>query len=102
MRKGVECTVPLALLAQAAVSAARRDDADALRLLEAAEQGFDAERMLAHRAAAGLRRGQLLGGETGRALVTQGEQFFAGQGVRDVQGALRLLAAGFPADHEGT
>jgi hypothetical protein len=100
-RRGVECTTPLSALARAALRAARGDDEAALRLLAEAESGFQAEGMLAYLAAARLRRGALLGGEAGRTLVEQGAQFFASQGVRDVAGALRLLAAGFPADRQG-
>jgi serine/threonine protein kinase len=98
VRKGVECSVPLAMLAHAAVQAARSDVEGAVRLLVDAEAGFEREGMLAHRAAARLRRGQLVGGEPGRALVQEGEQFFVSQGARDVAAALRLLAPGFPAD----
>jgi hypothetical protein len=98
VRKGVEFTVPLAALAQAAVLARQRDDEGALRLLGAAEAGFESEGMQAHRAAARLRRGQLVGGDSGRALVRESEAYLTTQGVRDIAGALRLLAAGFPAD----
>jgi hypothetical protein len=102
VRKHVECTAPLAALVLAAARATEGQEERALRLLGEAEAGFEAESMQAHVAAARIRRGQLLGGDTGRALVAQGEQFLTGQGVRDVAGALRLLGPGFPADRQGT
>jgi tRNA A-37 threonylcarbamoyl transferase component Bud32 len=101
-RNGVECTLPLSALGRAAVSAARGDARTALRLLGDAETGFESEGMMGHHAVVRLRRGQILGGDTGRALIAEGERFFAQQGVRDIGGALRLLGPGFPADQQGT
>jgi tRNA A-37 threonylcarbamoyl transferase component Bud32 len=98
VRKGVECSAPLSALGLAAVRAANGDDDGALGLLISAETNFEVESMFAHRAAARVRRGQLLGGDAGSALVAEGESYLRQQGVRDVPGALRLLAAGFPAD----
>jgi serine/threonine protein kinase len=101
VRKGIECTAPLAALALAAVQAAHADREGALSLLADAEAGFEAEGMMAHVAAARLRRGQLLGGDKGRNLMEAGEQFLVQQGAGDIQGVLRLLAAGFPAEGAG-
>jgi serine/threonine protein kinase len=101
VRRGIECTVPLSALGLAAVRAARGDDDGALRLLGDAEAAFETEGMKAHGAVARVRRGQLMGGETGRGLVASGESFLRHQGVRDIGGALRILGAGFPADRQG-
>jgi len=52
VRKGVDCSAPQAALAHAAVRAGQQDIEGALRLLGSAEQGFEAEGMQAHLAAA--------------------------------------------------
>lgn len=97
-RSGVECTTPLSELVLAAVAAARDDNGEALRLLERAEGGFLAQGMMAHHAVVRRRKGQLLGGREGAALVEDAERWLAAQGARNFADISRLIAPGFPAE----
>jgi eukaryotic-like serine/threonine-protein kinase len=94
-RAGVECTTPLALLARAAIQAERGDLTATLRSLDHAEAGFAGESMMAHWAAARRRRGQIVGGDTGRTLIAEAETYLGQHGVRDMPAVCRLLAPGF-------
>ncbi len=98
VRKGVECTRPLAALGRAAIAALSAKQEEALACLDEAARGFAAGSMAAHRAATLRRRGQLLGEREGRALVEEAERWFAAQGVRDFASICRLLAPGFPVE----
>jgi serine/threonine protein kinase len=95
VRKGVECTAPLVALALAVVRFESGHMEAAVNQLTIAEDGFAEQSMLAHLAVAKRRRGQILGGDAGRALIAEAEAFFAHQGVHDVPAASRLLGPGF-------
>jgi serine/threonine protein kinase len=95
VRKGVECTLPLAALAHAAVRFESGHVEASLGLLAAAEKGFADESMQTYWAVARRRRGQILGGESGRQLIAEGEAVLAKQGVQDFVAASRLLGPGF-------
>jgi serine/threonine protein kinase len=97
-RPGVECTVPMAALGHAAIRAADGAVEESLRWQVDAERGFEAQSMLAHLAVSRRRRGQLIGGDEGRALIEEAEQRLAAEGVRDFVAVSRLLAPGFPAE----
>jgi hypothetical protein len=93
---GLECHVDHARMLSAAVAARRGDTALAIEQLDAiladADMVGDSRILLA---CARLRRGQLLGGELGTALVRQGERALAAHGVKDPQRFARVYAPGF-------
>jgi serine/threonine protein kinase/tetratricopeptide (TPR) repeat protein len=80
---------------RAALALARGLPAEAITLLERAETTFLDYQREADAAAVRRRRGQLLGGDEGKALVTSAERWFVEQGVRNIPAMCRLLAPGF-------
>jgi eukaryotic-like serine/threonine-protein kinase len=95
-RIGVSAAHTLGLLVRAIVSSARGDRAGAVGRLQAAEVGFQAAEMELHAAVARRRRGELLGGEEGRALVAEANAWMTGQGVKNPARMSDALAPGFP------
>jgi hypothetical protein len=85
---------PLALLLRASVAATRGETARALPLLESAEVGLTVAEMALHAAAARRRRGELVGGETGRGLVAAADAWMAGQGIKNPERMAAMLAPG--------
>ena len=77
-----------------AAAGARGDASRAVPLLESAETGLAAAEMALHAAAARRRRGELIGGETGRALVCAAEAWMAGQGIKSPERMTAMLAPG--------
>ncbi len=73
---------PMAALLRAAVARREGDDAQALRWLSVAEEGARAHSMAPLAAFIQRRRGEVLGGDEGRALVEQSEAWAASQSVR--------------------
>jgi hypothetical protein len=84
----------LAHLLRAGAAATRGDHDRSLRLLESAEAGFAAADMALHAAAARRRRGELLGGDTGRALVTTADAWMAQQSIKRPERMTAMLAPG--------
>jgi hypothetical protein len=76
-----------------------RDD-DALALCEQAEEQFRVADTLACATAARWRRGQLLGGEQGQALMEESVAWMKERCVRDPERMLAFFAPGFPAAPE--
>jgi hypothetical protein len=70
-----------AALLRACVAAARGRAGEARTLLEAAENGFLAADMTLFAACARRRRGEMLGGDEGRALVADADAVMRGQGI---------------------
>jgi eukaryotic-like serine/threonine-protein kinase len=93
---GLECHVDHARILSAAVAARRGDKALAVELLDSiladGDMVGDSRILLA---CARLRRGQLVGGELGAALVRQGERALAAHGVKDPMRFARVYAPGF-------
>jgi hypothetical protein len=85
---------PLALLVHAGVAATRGDGAAALQRLAGAELGLRAGEMALHLAAARRRRGELTGGDAGRALAAESDAWMTGQGIRNPERMSVLLAPG--------
>jgi serine/threonine protein kinase/tetratricopeptide (TPR) repeat protein len=81
-KEGTRCAVASAALLRACLAAARGRLDAALGLFETAAQGFDAAEMALHAACARRRKGQLLGGDEGRALITAADALLRGQGIR--------------------
>ena len=84
----------LALLLRAGVAATRGERERALSLLERAETGLAAADMALHAAVARSRRGELLGGDTGRGLVAAADAWMAGQTIRNPERMRAMLAPG--------
>jgi hypothetical protein len=86
---------PLALLIRAAVATLRGRPDRALSVLDKAASQFDQAGMPGHAAIARLRRGQLLGGEEGQALVLAGVAYMQRETIRNPARWADLLAPGF-------
>jgi hypothetical protein len=85
---------PLALLLRASAAASRGETEQAVVWLGSAESGLQAAEMALHAAVARRRRGELLGGETGRALVDSADAWMAGQSIRNPERMTAMLAPG--------
>jgi tetratricopeptide (TPR) repeat protein len=85
---------PLAHLLRAGVAATRGRGKDAVGLLESAEAGLAAADMALHAAVARRRRGELLAGDTGYALVETADAWMRGQGIRNPARMASMLAPG--------
>jgi len=86
---------PMAALVRAGVCVQRRQFDEAAQLLTQAAAGFDAADMALHAAIARRRCGQLLGGEQGRTMVANANQFMVDQEIRNPDAIARMLAPGF-------
>ncbi|MCZ6796273.1 MAG: hypothetical protein O7J95_21895, partial [Planctomycetota bacterium] len=67
----------------------------ALRHLEAAEEKFVKAEMGAYVAVTKRRRGELIGGDEGRELITEGNAWLEGQGIQNPAAWSRMYAPGF-------
>ena len=85
---------PLALLLRAGASATRGETEAALRFLESAEAGFGSASMALHAAAARRRRGEVLGGDTGRELVADADVWMGAQSIKNPERMTAMLAPG--------
>jgi len=83
-REGVSwAKAPMAALLRAAVARRAGNGAAALRWLEVAEEGARAHGMALLTASVQRRRGEVLGGEEGKALISQAEEWTASQSIRE-------------------
>jgi len=87
---------PLAALLRAGAAMIEGDSMRALPLLEVAITGLDGANMALYATAARYRRGHLLGGDAGRMLVVEAEQWLTKQGVVNRARMVGMLAPGFP------
>jgi eukaryotic-like serine/threonine-protein kinase len=85
----------IAALCRAGAAKLRGDHARSLALLDVAIARFDASDLALYAAAARHRRGALVGGDEGRALVEAAERCFAAQRVRSPARMVAMLAPGF-------
>lgn len=90
----MDWAVPLAKLVRAGAATYRGDRGSALKLLVKAEEGFHQVDMYLFAAAARYRRGQLLGGDEGRTLITEGEAYLTGQHIKNPARMVAMLAPG--------
>ena len=81
-RERVPWGTGLALLVRAGVAAQRGNAREAVRLLLAAEAKLESMHMALYAAAARRRRGELTGGDEGRALIAEADAVMARQEVR--------------------
>jgi hypothetical protein len=91
---------PLALLLNAAVAYLEGNTVLAQERLARAAEGFDLAGMRFYGAVARRRRGVLLGGDRGRELVRQADDWMTAQGIVNVSSITRLIAPGFPDVYE--
>ena len=88
-------STPMAHLGLAGLASLRGRSADAVRALVEAQRGFDSADMGLFSAATQRVRGQLVGGDEGRAAIAASDRYLAAQGVRNPARLTRLLAPGF-------
>ncbi|HYX28857.1 MAG TPA: hypothetical protein VE863_09830, partial [Pyrinomonadaceae bacterium] len=86
---------PFATLIRAGVARGRGDGAFAISLLEKASTDFDAAHMRLYGAAARHRLGEMIGGDRGRKLVAQSEEWMTKQQIKNPAKMMNLLAPGF-------
>jgi hypothetical protein len=89
---------PLASLIEAAVAAACGERTQAAALLRSAETGFAAADMSLYAAAALRRRGELTGGQEGRQMMHQADEWMRLQRIRNPARMTAMLAPGKWAD----
>ena len=85
---------PLAALIRAGAAATRGETEAALRFLESAEAGFTAASMSLHAVAARRRRGELMGGDAGRELVSASDTWMTAQAIKAPERMAAVLAPG--------
>jgi len=84
-----------ARLLQAGAARVRGDEDEALRGLVLAEECLAASKMAGYVAVARRRRGELLGGDEGRDLITAANAWLEQQGVKNAAAWARMYAPGF-------
>jgi eukaryotic-like serine/threonine-protein kinase len=82
-REGMPLADGCARLIRAGIARTCRDDAGASRLLEEAESIFAASDARLHVAVARRRRGEVLGGDRGQALIAEADSWMSGQCIRN-------------------
>jgi hypothetical protein len=81
-------------LVRAGVAAHRGDRARAIEHLQSAEAGFTRDGMALHRTICRWRRGSLIGGDAGRALVQESREWMLEQGVKNPERMNNVHAPG--------
>jgi hypothetical protein len=94
-RRRMPWSDPLAKLIHAGIAAQNRQGEQTLALLAAAEKEFTAADMELYAAAARRRKGELVGGEVGRGLVSAACASMTGQDIHDPDRVAAMLAPGF-------
>ncbi|HZI13986.1 MAG TPA: AAA family ATPase, partial [Myxococcus sp.] len=94
-KEGVGSAGASAALLRACILGAQGRPGEALERLEAAARGFDAADMALHAACARRRKGQLLGGDEGRALIEAADATLSEQGIRNPSRWTALHTPGF-------
>jgi len=88
---------PSAQLLRAAIAAQHDLAEQAIELLNSAAASADEADLLLHSASAHRRRGELLGGEEGAAIIAEADAQMAAQGVVNPARMTNVFAPGFPA-----
>jgi eukaryotic-like serine/threonine-protein kinase len=86
---------PFATLIRAGIAHQRRDQKNAIALLEKAAKDFDESHMSLYAAAARRCLGEIIGGDRGRQLVAQSEEWMTKQQIKNPTRMMNLLAPGF-------
>jgi hypothetical protein len=93
-REAAPWTAPLAAAVRAGVAIQWGNASRAMALYGDAERGFAQADMALHAAVARRRRGEILAGEEGRALVAETEAWMAGQSIKSPERVAAMLAPG--------
>jgi hypothetical protein len=94
-REGRHYARAWAALLRAGVAASRGQRGRALRELGSAIVGFDEADLSLHAACARRRKGEILGGDEGRALIQRADSALRAQDIRDVERWTAMYAPGF-------
>ena len=94
-RERVHWGLPLAMLVRAGVAACRDERTRAVALLDRAIEGLDAADMGFFATTARLRKGRLVGGDQGRAMIAAAEQTIRDQDLVNPRALANMLAPGF-------
>lgn len=86
---------PLAILIRAGLAKRRGDDSRAATLISQAIEGFEASDMALYAAGARRRLGEVLGGDRGRELLNQADEWMSRQQIKNPAAYANLLAPGF-------
>jgi hypothetical protein len=86
---------PLALVIQAGLARRRGDDSRAAALISRAVEGFEASDMKLYAATARRRLGEIVGGDGGKELVSQADDWMSRQQIKNPAAVANLLAPGF-------
>jgi eukaryotic-like serine/threonine-protein kinase len=93
-RENMPWGTPMAKLIRAGLATFRGEIEKSISLLALAETGFEAADMALHAEVARRRRGQLLGGEQGRALVEAADKWMAQQMIKNPERMADMFAPG--------
>jgi hypothetical protein len=88
-------STPLAMLIQAGLARRRGDDLLAATLISQAIDGFEASDMALYAATARRRLGEVVGGDRGAELVSQGDDWMSKQQIKNPAAVANLMAPGF-------
>jgi serine/threonine protein kinase len=92
-REGTRYANALCLLSQACLASIGRKEADFVTsLLAQAEAEFAANDMALHAAATRWRRGEIIGGEEGRSLITTADEWMRGQKIKNPLRIVEMLS----------
>jgi hypothetical protein len=91
-RAGTHWGAPLALLIRASVASERGREDLAVPLLITSHAGFRGVDMALHAAVAARQRGALMGGEGGRTLIAEADEWMIGQGIKDPSRMSSMIA----------
>jgi serine/threonine protein kinase/tetratricopeptide (TPR) repeat protein len=94
-REEIAYANPLATLIRAGIARQRGDDARAISLAEKAAQDFDAVHMRLYAVATRRRLGEMIGGDRGRQLVAQTEEWMNKQQIKNPARMMNMIAPGF-------
>lgn len=94
-RENMAWSDPLARLIQAALAKQNGDIEKSVALTEQALQGFEAADMALFAATARRRLGELIGGDRGRELIAQANEWMSRQQIKNPVAVTRLMAPGF-------
>jgi eukaryotic-like serine/threonine-protein kinase len=86
---------PLSLMIRAALACRRDDDATAASLTSKAIEEFEASNMRLYAAAARMRLGEIMGGDTGSELIREADEWMNRQQIKNPAKVTNLMAPGF-------
>jgi predicted component of type VI protein secretion system len=94
-RENMSYSNPISWMIRAGIARQRGNEAQAVNLLEKALTEFESADMRLYAIATRRRLGEMVGGDRGRELITQTEDWMIKQQVKDPGKIMNLLAPGF-------